>query len=96
MRVPCANGIFLLPDSTFERLAANSRSGLVFIREDEDGVTISPEPLSDGRRRQLKKKCKALSLREATEVELIDMGDDVRIMPVEWRPKRPLIKSSSH
>lgn len=92
MFVLCSNGIFLLPDATFEKLAASTRYGQVFIREDEDGVTISPEHLMDGRRRLLKKKCKALSLREATEVAVIDLGSDVRIVPVEWRTKQPLVR----
>ena len=82
----------MLPDEVFDRLAANSRAGQVFIREDEDGVTISPDHLLGGRRRLLKKKCKALSLREATEVALIDLGSDLRIMPVEWRRKRVSVK----
>lgn len=91
MFVLCSNGIFHLPDAAFEKLAANADNGQIFIREDEDGVTISPEHLLGGRRRLLKKKCKALSLREATEVAVIDLGPDVRIMPVQWRHKRTLV-----
>ena len=58
---------------------------IVYLREDEDSLTISPLPIEGGRRRQLHAHYKAPMFRTATQLAILDMRDSIRLMAVEWR-----------
>jgi hypothetical protein len=83
--VPCQNGIFSNPDELVDSLAATSPRRIVYLRDDEDSMTIATTPLVDGRRRQLNSRYRSPMFRMATRLAIVDMKESLRIMAVEWR-----------
>lgn len=83
--VVCQNGVFLLPDGVFRMLSAQVTNGFIYLRQDEDSLTISATRITDGRRRVLNARVRAPMFREATRVAIVDLRESLRVMPVEWR-----------
>jgi hypothetical protein len=83
--VPCQNGIFNIPEELVDSLAALSPRRIVYLRDDEDSMTIASVPLADGRRRQLNSRYRSPMFRTATRLAIVDMKESLRIMAVEWR-----------
>lgn len=84
--VICRNGVFVLPDRVVRSLSAHCR-GSVYLREDEDVLTISASQVLDGHRRPLTARFRVLMFREATRLAIVDVHDSLRIMGIEWRGK---------
>ena len=82
--VVCQNGVFLLPESLLRALAAQTRR-FVYLRQDEDSLTISTTRIADGHRRVLHARMRAPMFREATRLAIVDLRESVRVMGVEWR-----------
>ena len=83
--VACNNGFFVLPDETFLSLSEQATKGFVYVREDEDALTIAATRLVDGRRRALANPYRAPMFRGATRLAVIDLKDSLRVMAVEWK-----------
>lgn len=83
--VVCHNGVFILPEAVFKSLAAGVRNGFVYVRQDEDVLTISTTRITDGRRRVLNTRFRAPMFREATKLAIVDLEESIRLMAVEWR-----------
>jgi hypothetical protein len=83
--VVCQNGVFLLPERVCRTLAARITNGWVYLREDEDSLTISTSRIAEGRRRVLSLRMRAVMFREATKLAIVALNDSVRVMGVEWR-----------
>jgi hypothetical protein len=83
--VVCQNGVFLLPERVHRTLAARGTDGYVYLREDEDSLTISTSRIAEGRRRVLNLRVRAVMFREATKLAIVALNDSVRVMGVEWR-----------
>jgi hypothetical protein len=83
--VVCQNGVFLLPDRVFHALSSLVTNGFVYLRQDEDVLTISTTRIADGQRRVLNTRVRARMFREATRLAIVDLPDSVRVMGVEWR-----------
>ena len=83
--VVCQNGVFILPEYVVRFLAAQVTNGFVYLREDEDSLTISTTRIADGRRRLLNARMRIPMFREAVRLGVVDYRDSLRIMPVEWR-----------
>jgi hypothetical protein len=85
--VRCIAGVFTLPPEIFEALQAAATTGLIYLREDEDMLTLSPTRFTDARRRQLHPSYRILKYRDVVKVAIINMDENIRIMPVEWRTR---------
>lgn len=83
--VVCQNGVFILPDRVLRSLEANVSNGFVYLRQDDDTLTISATRIADGRRRLLNGRFRAPMFREATRLAIVDYHDSLRVMPVEFR-----------
>lgn len=80
--------MFTLPPELFDVLKNAAPAGFVFLREDEDVLTISAEKMNGSRRRQLNHTYKALSFRSAILLSVVNIADTLQLMPVEWRKRR--------
>lgn len=78
-----------LPQEVYEALRAASPSGMVFLRHDEDVLTISPTRFLDARRRQLHQSYRSPILRAAVKASVMVLGEVIQVMPVEWRTRGP-------
>lgn len=83
--VVCRNGVFTLPESVYKSLAASVTNGFVYLRQDEDTLTISTQRITDGRRRILQNHYRAAMFRDATKLAIVGLDDSLRVMGVEWR-----------
>lgn len=83
--VVCHNGVFILPDEVVKSLSTLVSNGFVYLREDEDMLTISTTRLADGRRRVLQNRFRAPMFRDATKLAIVDLKESIRVMAVERR-----------
>ena len=83
--VVCHNGVFLLPDSIVRELSSQVTNGFVYLRQDEDVLTISTTRLTDGRRRLLQNRVRSPMFRDATMLAIVDLKESIRVMAVERR-----------
>jgi hypothetical protein len=83
--VVCHNGVFLLPDAVVRALSSLVTNGFVYLRQDEDVLTISTTRLVDGRRRVLQNRFRAPMFRDATKLAIVDLKESIRVMAVERR-----------
>ena len=83
--VVCQNGVFILPDHVFKTLSSLVTNGFVYLRQDDDTLTISTTRIADGHRRRLNSRFRAPMFREATRLAIVGLPDSIRVMGVEWR-----------
>jgi hypothetical protein len=81
--VVCRNGLFFLPESVFESLRALVTNGFVYLRQDDDVLTISTAKITDGRRRVLNTRFRAPMFRNATLLAIVHLNESIRVMSVE-------------
>lgn len=81
--VVCSRGVFFLPDAIFDSLSDWSRNGFVYMRQDEDMLTISATKIAEGHRRQLLMRYRAPMFRDARRLAIVNLNDSLRIMAVE-------------
>lgn len=86
--VVCRNGVFILPDYVVKALSAQITNGFVYLRQDEDSLTISTTRITDGRRRLLGPRFRAPMFRDATRLGIVDYRESIRIIAVERRAKQ--------
>jgi len=82
--VVCRNGVFLLPDHVVQSLSALT-DRFVYLREDQDVLTISTTKVAEGHRRLLQSRFRAPMFREATMLAIVDLNESIRVMAVERR-----------
>ena len=87
--VVCHNGVFLLPDSVVKSLSSLVTNGFVYLRQDEDVLTISTTRVTDGRRRVLQNRFRAPMFRDATMLAIVDLKESIRVMAVSRRATLP-------
>jgi hypothetical protein len=80
--VVCRNGTFILPESVYRALEALVTNGFVYLRQDEETLTISTTRLVGGHRRPLNARIRVPMFRAASKLGVIDLHDGVRIMAV--------------
>lgn len=83
--VVCHNGVFILPERIFRALSALVTNGFVYLRQDEDTMTISTSRITDGRRRLLTARFRAPMFRNAKQLAIVDLKESVRIMAVSGK-----------
>lgn len=85
--VACRNGVFILPDHLVESLASYGR-GCIYLREDDEVLTISSSVLEGGQRRPLTPRFRAAMFRDAACLAIVDLHDSLRVMSVSTRRAR--------
>lgn len=80
--VVCHNGVFLLPEEVYQTLAGQVTNGFVYLRQDEDVLTISTTRITDGRRRVLNMRFRAPMFRDAKRLAIVNYRESVRVMAV--------------
>jgi hypothetical protein len=80
--VVCRNGVFILPEAVYATLSSQVTNGFVYLREDEDVLTISTTRLTDGHRRVLQPRFRAPMFRGATQLAIVDLKESIRVMAV--------------
>jgi hypothetical protein len=88
--VVCRNGTFILPESVFRALEALVTNGFVYLRQDEDTLTISTTKLADGHRRPLNARVRAQMFRTATRLGIVDLRESIRVMAINGFAPAPL------
>jgi hypothetical protein len=81
--VACRNGLFFLPESVFESLRALVTTGFVYLRQDDDVLTISTAKITGGHRRVLNTRYRAPMFRTATLLAIMNLNESIRVMAVE-------------
>ena len=80
--IVCRNGAFILPERIFRALAPLVSHGFVYLREDDDVLTISTSRLNGGWRRAFNERYRAPMFRDATELAVVDLRESVQVMAV--------------
>jgi len=80
--VVCRNGVFVIPDGIYRSLSAVVSNGFVYLREDPDVLTISARPITDGRRRLLNSRFRALMFRNSTRLAIVNLKESIRVMAI--------------
>jgi hypothetical protein len=78
----CRNGVFVLPERACNALEAQAANGFVYLRQDEDVLTISPTRLEGGHRRVLSGRFRAPMFREAKKLAIVDYNQSLRVMAI--------------
>jgi hypothetical protein len=84
--VVCHNGAFTLPEAIYKSLATLVDKGFVYLRQDDEVLTISTTRIAEGRRRVLNTRFRSPMFREAKTLAIVDYRESIRIMIVERRP----------
>ena len=85
LTIDCRNGVFTLPDSIYETLAALVTRGVVYVRHDPDSLTISPTKIAEGHRRALNARFREPGFRDVTQLAVMNLQESIQLMPVAWR-----------
>jgi hypothetical protein len=80
--VVCHNGVFVLPEAIFRSLANFVTNGFVYIRQDDEVLTISTQRIVEGHRRALNPRIRVQMFREARKLAIVDLKDSLRVMVV--------------
>ena len=81
--VVCHRGVFILPDALYESLSNFLSHGALYIREDEEVLTISATKLEGGYRRAASSRFRIPMFREARTLGIVDFRDSLRVMVVK-------------
>lgn len=93
--VICHNGVFSLPESIFNSLATQVTNGFVYLREDQDVLTISTIRLTDGRRRVLNTRYRSRMFVTASRLAIVDLKEAILVMAVEKRTPMAVAQAPS-
>ena len=80
--IVCRNGVFVLPKSVCKALGALITNGFVYLRQDEEVLTISTTRIEGGRRRVLSGRFRAPMFRGAKKLAIVNYNDSVRVMAI--------------
>jgi hypothetical protein len=78
--IVCHNGVFLLPDDVYQSLASLVTNGCVYLRQDDEVLTISTTRITDGRRRLLNSRFRVPMFRGAKKLAIVNYQESVRVM----------------
>jgi len=87
--MPCRNGTFILPESIYRALEALVTNGFVYLRQDEETLTISTTRVVGGHRRPLNARVRVPMFRNATRLGIVDLRDSIRVMAVNAPARVP-------
>ena len=78
----CRNGVFVLPEHVRKDLEALIKNGFVYLRQDEDVLTISTTRIEGGWRRVLSGRIRAPMFRAAKKLAIVNLNESLRVMAV--------------
>ncbi|HET8772917.1 MAG TPA: hypothetical protein VFP80_03970 [Thermoanaerobaculia bacterium] len=78
----CRNGVFILPERFCQALGALIPNGFVYLRQDDEVLTISTTRIEGGHRRLLSGRFRAPMFREAKKLAIVNYNDSLRVMAV--------------
>jgi hypothetical protein len=78
----CRNSVFFLPEHVHDALQAQITNGFVYLRQDDEVLTISTTRIEGGRRRVLNGRFRAPMFREAKKLAIVNYNDSLRVMAV--------------
>jgi hypothetical protein len=87
--VVCRNGTFILPERVFRSLEALGSNGFVYLRQDDEALTISTTHLEGGHRRPLNARIRVPMFRSATRLGIVDFFESARVMIVSAPARAP-------
>ena len=80
--VVCHNGVFVLPDDVYRSLASLVTNGFVYLRQDDEVLTISTTRITGGHRRVLNSRFRAPMFRGAKKLAIVNYKESLRVMAV--------------
>ena len=80
--IVCRNGVFILPEHVCRALEAQVPSGFVYLRQDDEVLTISTTRIEGGHRRVLSGRFRAPMFRAAKKLAIVNYNDSLRVMAV--------------
>lgn len=80
--VECNRGAFWLPEGIYHSLAGVVTNNFVYLREDEDVLTISSTRIPGGRRRVLNGRFRSLMFRNARMLGIVNYRESLRVIAV--------------
>lgn len=86
--VVCQNGAFVLPDAIYRLLSTLVTNGFVYLRQDDDVLTVATSRIAEGRRRVLHPRLRSPMFRDARRLAIVHFSDSIRVMAVESRRRR--------
>ncbi len=78
----CRNGVFILPELVCNALLAQITNGFVYLRQDDEVLTISTTRIEGGHRRVLSGRIRAPMFRDAKKLAIVNLNDSLRVMAV--------------
>lgn len=87
--VVCRNGTFILPERIYRALEALGTNGFVYLRQDDDTLTISTTRLTGGHRRPLNARIRVQMFRHATRLGIVNLRDSIRVMAINALARVP-------
>ena len=79
--VVCRNGVFSLPEHICKSLQSLT-NGFVYVREDEEVLTISTTRITDGRRRVMRGHFRVPMFRDAKKLAIVNYQQSLRVMAI--------------
>lgn len=80
--VVCRNGVFVLPERLTRALSAMVKNGFVYLRQDDDVLTISTTRIEGGHRRVLSGRFRSPMFRAARQLAIVNLEESLRVMAV--------------
>lgn len=80
--IVCRNGVFILPEHVCKALGAQVPHGFVYLRQDDEVLTISTTRIEGGHRRVLSGRFRAPMFRAAKKLAIVNYNDSLRVMAV--------------
>jgi hypothetical protein len=78
----CRNGAFVLPEELFRSLQSLVTNGFVYLRQDDDVLTISTTRIVQGYRRVLNGRFRSPMFRNARQLAIMNLQESVRVMAI--------------
>ena len=80
--IVCRNGVFTLPEPVCEALGSQITNGFVYLRQDDEVLTISTTRIEGGRRRVLSGRFRVPMFRAAKKLAIVNYHESLRVMAV--------------
>jgi hypothetical protein len=80
--IVCRNGVFILPEHVCKALGALITNGFVYLRQDDEVLTISATRIEGGHRRVLSGRFRAPMFRAAKKLAIVNYNDSLRVMAI--------------
>jgi hypothetical protein len=80
--VVCRKGVFVLPERVFQSLCELVKHNALYVRQDEEVLTISTQKIDGGHRRALAPRIRAHMFRDARKLAIVNLHESLRVMIV--------------